>query len=85
MQQRSTLLVDVICTTSEDLPLIVPTFKVAILSKDLRGISLDKDLASPCFLTLPLTTLSTLLFPDLASVKHLLWATLFNLRPKFYV
>ena len=71
-------------TQKNDLPPIVPTFKVVILNKDLRGILHDEDLTSPRFLALPLTTLSTLLFLALSSLKHLLCTTIFNLKQKFY-
>ena len=54
MQQRLILLLDIIFTTSEDLPLIRATFKVASLNKDFRWISCDEDLA------ISLTTLWTL-------------------------
>ena len=84
IQQRSIPLLDIVSTTSDDLPLIVPTFKVAILHKDLRGISHDEDLTSPRFLALPLTTLSTLLFPALSSLNYLLCTTIFNLKQTFY-
>ena len=83
IQQRSILLLDIVFTTSDDLPLIVPTFKVTILNKDLRQISHDKDLTSPRFLALPLTTLSKLLFPALSYLKYLLCTTIFNLKQIF--
>ena len=63
MQERSMPLLDTVSKTSEDLPLIVPTLSVATLSKDLHWILHDEDLTSPCFLAVPLTTLSTKLFP----------------------
>ena len=84
IQQRSIPLLDIVSATSDDLPLIVLTFKVAILNKDLRGISHDKDLTSQLFLALPLTTPSKLLFPVLSSLKYLLCTNIFNLKQKFY-
>ena len=50
--QQGSILLNVLSTTFEDLTLVVPTFKVATVNKDLRGILHGEDLASLDFLAL---------------------------------
>ena len=56
MQQTSMLFQDIVSSTSEDLPLILLTFRVATRNKYFRMISHGEDLNNPHLLGLPLTT-----------------------------